>query len=146
MALTAENSYLFDSTVFIEALHRQPVARQIMFEARDKRIPVGYSVITEAELWVGIKPPWTVQEHEILLRPFKRYYINVTIARRGGQLRGLLLAIPQGQRQGLPGLGDCIIAATAEYYGLTVCTRNRSHFEAIQKVAGHSFKLQLYSA
>jgi predicted nucleic acid-binding protein len=143
MIPTPGNKYLFDTTVFLDAIRRRPVARQIMFEARDQQITVGYSILTEAELWAGITGMRTAQEHEILLKPFKRYFLNVTIACRAGQLWA---SIARTKPDTIPDIADCIIAATAEYYAMGVCTRNKNHFSLLEQFSNHSFPLTLYSA
>ncbi|MFM8322412.1 MAG: hypothetical protein ACKOC5_15980, partial [Chloroflexota bacterium] len=57
----------------------------------------------------------------------RRYHLNLTIARRAGEIRGLLLRT----RQPGQALADLIIAATAEYYQANIVTRNIRHFEAL---------------
>lgn len=93
MTLKIGKKYLFDTTVFIHALRGKNTARQLMRQAQFHGISVGYSVITEAELWVGIQfsPLRTEKQHRTVLRPFKRYFINVNIAKRAGELRGKLV-------------------------------------------------------
>jgi predicted nucleic acid-binding protein len=135
MVLTTGNRYLLDTTVFIDSLSGRGVARSILFQAQagseSGALSAGYSVYTEAELWAGIRPPWTVEEHKRLLRPFRRYLLSVSIARRAGDLQARLRATQQA-REPIPQLSNCIIAATGEYYGLTVCTRNSRHFAVFQ--------------
>ena len=130
MDLVPGNSYLFDTTVFIDVLRKHEAARKLYFQGRFYPVSVGYSILTEAELWVGIDEHKfrTVPEHVILLKPFRRYFINVTIARRAGELRRLLRQSNLVNKDQLPALPDCIIAATAEYYNLTVCSKNSKHF------------------
>lgn len=131
--LTAGNKYLLDTTVFINAKRNIGTARQLIFEARTPTIAAGYSIITEAELWFGIRSNnlRTEAEHKILLRPFRRYFVNVAIARRAGLMAG---AIHQKTNKRI--LPDCVIAATAEYYGLIVCTRNTVDFTELSKEFG----------
>jgi predicted nucleic acid-binding protein len=81
--------------------------------------------LTEAELWAGIKASHTPKDYEELLAPFKRYCIDVAIARRAGELSAPLGAT---KVQRIPGIADCILAATAEHHGLTVCSRNTQAF------------------
>jgi predicted nucleic acid-binding protein len=123
-----ENNYLFDTTVFDDFLRGRPIAQQIFSQVRLRNISISYSILTEAELWVGIQGSRTVREHEDLLRLFQRRYINVTIARRAGELRRQLHGV---RHQRIPGMVDCIIAATGEYYGLPVCTRNTKDFSLL---------------
>lgn len=130
MDLKTGNKYLFDTTVYIDALRGRPNGRNLIYQAKFKPISVGYSLITEAELWAGIKGFRTPEQHKILLRPFHRYMVNVTIARRAGFLRMTLDTAQKGQQT--PSIMDCLIAATAEYYGLTVCSANARDFSRFQ--------------
>ncbi len=127
MILTKGIKYIFDTSVFIGALHNYSPARNLMTQAQSHDIPVGYCIVTETELWAGIRGVWTVEQHKRLLRPFDRYFINVTIARRAGELKSKLAqsGIPFNQR---PYLMDCLIAATAEYHHATVCTADKNDF------------------
>jgi predicted nucleic acid-binding protein len=135
MMLSPGNRYLFDTTVFIDERHSKSVARQLISDARTLRLDVGYSIITEAELWVGIRASnlRTEAEHKILLAPFRRFNLNVSIARRAGELRGKLVETKQVERNQPPYLNDCLVAATAEFYGLTICTKNRKDFELFRQ-------------
>jgi tRNA(fMet)-specific endonuclease VapC len=136
------NNYLFDTSVFIDYFRQRPVARQIIFDTRNPQITAGYSIITEAELWAGINKFRTEASHILLLRPFNRYFINVTIARRAGQLKVLIEDSIKGKATATaPGLDDCLIAATAEYNNLTIVTRNTKHFNHF---ANHSINIEFY--
>lgn len=112
----------------------------MLFQARDLRLSVGYSILSEAELWVGITPHPLRNEpvHITLLKPFRRYFVNVSIARRAGTLRRLIKK--QGYEQTL---ADCIIASTAEFNNLIVCTRNARHFELFKQ---YGISVLTYSA
>ncbi|RMF82887.1 MAG: type II toxin-antitoxin system VapC family toxin [Chloroflexi bacterium] len=134
MDLKRGNKYLFDTTVFIGWFRGHSEARKLVHQARFQNIFVAYSIITEAELWAGIRDLRTPEQHIALLKPFHRYFINVTIARRGGELRSLLAqsGIAKGR---VPGIADCIIAATAEYYELTVCSKNTRDFNLFKQYA-----------
>ena len=131
MDLKIGNNYLFDTTVYIDSLRNNPLqkdaVRKLMFQARDNRISVGYSIITEIELWAGIKGLWTVEQHEVLLAPMRRYLLGVRIAKRAGNILSLLA---QAQIKSI-GMADCVIAATAEYHNLILITRNPDDFNAI---------------
>lgn len=133
MDLIAGNRYLFDTSVFIDHFRKRPTARNLYFQARFHSVSVGYSIITEAELWAGIRGYRTVEEHIAILKPFNRYFINVTIARRAGELRRLLETGGVVQKGEGPYIPDCLIAATAEFYGLTVCTRDTRHFDRFRR-------------
>src|SRR5688572_3509929 len=123
---TSGNRYLLDTTVFIDYLRGIPVAKQIIGNTRDPRLTSGYSVITETELWAGMRESDNYRQYLVLLSPYNRYFINLTIARRAGELAHL---IRQSRRwESLPEITDCLIAATAAYHDLTIYTRNEKHF------------------
>ncbi|MDQ7033817.1 MAG: hypothetical protein Q9P01_02980 [Anaerolineae bacterium] len=88
MILKIGSKYLFDTSVFIDAFRKDKDAQSIMFQARFNGTSVGYSIVTETELWVGVMQSrfLTPNRQRVMLRPFKRYFINVTIARRAGEL------------------------------------------------------------
>lgn len=130
MKIDSSRSYLLDTGVWIEIRRGNANIRKFLFNARFHGQSVGYSILTEAELWVGISASKfrTEKEHTDMLRPFKRYMMTVSIARRGGELKRLLKekgSIPLGQR---PFLDDCLIMATAEYYDLVLITLDKADF------------------
>ena len=133
MNLLKGNKYVFDTTVYIDALRGEPKYKQLtqklIFQARFNRIPAGYSIVTELELWRGIKGLWTIEEHEALLRPMRRYPLLVRTAKRAGSIRSLL--DQKAQKNQGPGMFDCVIAATAEYYELVLITRNAKDYQMI---------------
>lgn len=146
MILKTGKKYLFDTTVFIHVLRGKSAARQLIWQAKFHGISVGYSVITEAELWVVIQtsPLRTEKQHRTVLRPFKRYFINVNIAKRAGELRGKLMQAGIIQKTQGPHLDDCLIAATSEYYGLIVVTDNTRDFAQFKKMPTCKVQYQSY--
>lgn len=127
MDLKVGNNYLLDTTVFIDRLRHRPAGKHLIAQAATMHTTIYYSIITEAELWAGIKPPRTEEEHKILLRAFTRIMVNVTIARRAGEYRQYFLQAGLGRKE-TPGLLDCMIAATAKFYNLRLVSRNDRHF------------------
>ena len=127
MALIPETNYLFDTTFFIDAYKNRGDVISVLSQAQSLEIACCYSILTEVELWAyGGMDSEMEQEHKILLKPFQRYFVNVTIARRAGRLRRLL--VQNVGKDAAPGISDCIIAATAEYHNLTLYSRNHRHF------------------
>jgi predicted nucleic acid-binding protein len=137
ITLTHEH-YIFDTTVFIDYLKGRPVAQQILRQAQQNGVHVGYSILTEAELWAGIVGKRTEQEHLRLLRLFTRYNLNVAIARQAGELKARCIAQKGGR---VPSLNDCLIAATADYYGMVVVTRNTSDFSLLHPIPYQTYTL-----
>lgn len=56
--LTADQDYLFDSTVYIDYFRQRPVAMALFQQVREEAINVSYSLVTVAELWSGSNPRW----------------------------------------------------------------------------------------
>lgn len=135
MALTTNKAYLLDSNIFVAALRKNTIARAVLLEGQKSQFNLGYSAITELELWIGIKGRWTVQEHEQLLDPFRAYPFVSDIARRAGTIRRLV-----GTNKDT--LLDCAIAATAEAYDLILITQNVRDYEDMTRKAGVKFAIE----
>ncbi|CAN5609473.1 type II toxin-antitoxin system VapC family toxin [soil metagenome] len=103
---------LIDTDVFIDQLRgavRLP----------DAAAGAWYSVVTRAELFAGR----SAREEAIrtILRPLHEVAVDREIAERAGRLRrSHSLAMP-----------DALVAASALVHGLSLMTRNRRHFAAV---------------
>lgn len=118
--------YLFDTTVFIDFLRgNDNQAKTWMQGALDGNYSAGVSVITDLELWIGVRNNVDEKRHKLLLARFRRFQMNVTIARQSGKL------IQPFFKSDKNCLRDIIIAATAEYYHADLVTRNPAHFRRI---------------
>lgn len=133
MNLIPGNRYLFDTCVYIDLLHGREIGKSLHNQARYAQISVGYSIITEAELWQGIGGLRTEAQHTDILRAYKRYFMNVTVARNAGRFWRELRHVDKLPKQDMPGLADCLIAATAHYYDLRLVTNNTRHFPVFAK-------------
>lgn len=113
--MTKQN-LLFDSTVLVDLYRGQPAVRSYLDSVLDGRIAAHLSVITEAELWRGLRVDET-ERHEALLSLFVRLPLQSAAARQAGAWM---------QRYGSFGLGwvDAFIVATARQAGLAVLTRD----------------------
>jgi predicted nucleic acid-binding protein len=117
--------YLFDSTVLIDYLRGHPSVRSYIEILLEQPRTVVYSVMTEAELWAGVRNQQDEQRHKDALSRMTRLGVTSKIARVAGQLYG------QHKSQGLS-LPDAIIAATAKVKRKTIVTRNTKHFELVR--------------
>jgi predicted nucleic acid-binding protein len=117
--------YLFDTTVLVDNFRGKSVVVPFVQPILDGTATVWFSVITEAELWAGIKSPYERVRYEALLSMMKRIPVTKTIARIAGELYGTY------RHQGLS-LPDALIAATARVYKKTLLTRNIKHFELLR--------------
>lgn len=113
----AENrSLLFDTTALID-LYRGKSGIRPFFEALlDGELTAFVSVVTEAELWRGLRAE-EVERHEALLSGFVPLTLESAAARQAGAWI---------QRHGAAGLGwmDALIVATATQSDLPVLTRD----------------------
>ena len=132
MNLTNGEKYLFDTTVFLDKLHKRPVGERLHFQVRYWNVSAGYSIVTETELWRGIKGLWTEEQHIALLKLYRRYFINVTIARNAGIFYRVMRHDLNMQPTAIPGIGDCLIAATAKFYDLRLVSRNTRHMKLFE--------------
>ena len=111
-----ERELLFDSTVLID-LYRGRVVLRPYLDTLIARDMAGYiSVITEAELWRGLRAD-EVARHEALLALFTCLPLDSMAARQAGAWM---------QRYAARGLGwmDALIVATAQRANLAVLTRD----------------------
>ena len=119
-----QQELLFDSTALID-LYRGQAALQPYLEGLIAGDLAGHiSVITEAELWRGLRAD-EVERHEALLALFTRLPLDSGAARQAGAWM---------QRYESRGLGwmDALIVATARRANLAVLTRDlrlTSHLE-----------------
>jgi predicted nucleic acid-binding protein len=103
---------------------KDAAAASLLQKAWGGAINAGFSVITDYELWFGIRNQKESREHKILLHKLYRYPLTVNVARQAAVIfrtyGNIGISLP-----------DAIIAATALRYGIPVCTRNNKHFKNI---------------
>ncbi len=126
--------YLFDSTVLIDYLRGHSSVHPYIGIILDQPRMVAYSVMTEAELWAGVRDQQDEQRHKDALSRMKRLGVSSKVARMAGGFYG------RHKTQGLS-LPDAIIAATARVYRKTLVTRNTKHFELLRD----EISLEFYS-
>lgn len=112
---------LVDSDVLIAHLRGIGAARDWLVRAR-KNGPLSISVVSIAELVGGMR---SVERREVwrLLSSFRAEPATEIIARRAGEM----MRRYRRSHAGI-GLGDYLIAATAEVKGLQLATLNVRHF------------------
>lgn len=112
---------LVDSDVLIAHLRGIGAARDWLLSTR-KQVPLAISVVSIAELVGGMR---SAERREVwgLLGSFRVEPATEIIARRAGELMRQYRQIHSGI-----GLGDYLVAATADVKGLHLATLNVRHF------------------
>lgn len=112
---------LVDSDVLIAHLRGIGAARDWLLGAR-KQAPLAISVVSVAELVGGMR---SAERREVwrLLGSFRTEPVTEIVARRAGEL----MRRYRRSNSGI-GLGDYLVAATAEVKGLRFATLNVRHF------------------
>ena len=131
----SESHYLFDTGALIDIYHGRERVRPYFNRLLepDDDFAAYVAPITEAELWLGLRPD-ELQRHEALLA----YFIPLPLSSAAGRLAGEWM-----RRFSATGLGwmDALIVATAAVAGLSVLTRDRRLAALLEDEA----KLHLYS-
>jgi hypothetical protein len=113
---------LVDSDVLIAHLRGLPRARDWLRDARETTGPLATSAVSVAEVTGGVRSA----ERSVvwrLLGTLRVEDVNDIVARRAGEL---MREFRRSHRD--IGLGDYLIAATADVRGLTLATLNVRHF------------------
>lgn len=122
-------AYLLDTDWVIDYFNdKEPVSSKIEI-LRDEGI--GISIISLAELYEGVRNSMNPESSEKMLLGFISGVaivgIDEGICRTFGDIRGML------RRKGLLiGDFDLLIASTALYRQIPLCTNNRKHYERIE--------------
>jgi hypothetical protein len=109
---------LIDTDVLIDYMHGYPEA--VVF-VKSVSARAKLSVVTTAEVYSGARAA-EMKQIGAALRLFPQLAVTRQVAVRGGLLRN-----QYAKSQGLK-LGDALIAATAQEYGLELATLNVRHF------------------
>jgi hypothetical protein len=116
---------LVDSDVLIANLRGIPTARDWLLEARMDTGPLAISAVTVTEVAGGMRSPERRQVSR-LLASMQTVPVTERIAWRAAEF----MRAHRRSHQGI-GLGDYLIAATAEVEGLDLATLNVRHFPMI---------------
>lgn len=120
--------YLVDSDWVVDWLAGKSQAVQLLSTLGREGLAI--SLITYGEIYEGIYYGKNPQKSRVIFQQFLRGIdvlpLNRRVMQRFAHIRGEL------RRQGkLIGDPDILIAATTLYHGLTLITRNRSHFQRV---------------
>lgn len=123
--------FIADTDVLIDFLRGTGEAERISIELGTGRLCT--TAVTAFELWAGAKSPPQVAVVETLLGAVAILPLDVSAARRAGEVRREL------ERTGTTiGMADSIIAGIALDHGAILITRNRRHYQRVPglKVSG----------
>ena len=131
--MTKTTELLFDTNALVDIYRGQASIKAHFESILDGSLLPYISVITEAELWRGIKPD-ELERHEILLSQF----ISLPIDSDAARLAGTWM-----QKYASTGLGwmDALISATGKIADLPVLTRDKR----LVNVLSPETKFELYS-
>lgn len=120
---------LVDTDVLIAHLRGLPAARSWLVEARAHYGPLRASCVSLAEILGGKRSPERSAVSQ-LLGSLRWVDVDEVIARRAGQF------MRQYRRShGGIGLGDYVIASTADVHGLSLATLNTRHVPMMPNLA-----------
>ena len=121
MAKTAE--LLFDTNALVDIYRGQTIIKSYFESILDGSLMPYISVITEAELWRGLRPE-EVERHELILSQF----ISLPLDSDAARLAGIWM-----QKYVRSGLGwmDALISATGKIADLPVLTRDKRLVEVL---------------
>jgi len=117
---------LVDSDVLIAHLRGHQAARDWLLATRQGIGPLAVSVVSVTEVAGGMRSPERRQVSR-LLSSMRTFPVTVRIGWRAADL----MRTYRRSHQGI-GLGDYLIAATAEVEGLDLATLNIRHFPMIE--------------
>ncbi len=111
-----------DTTVLIDNLRGNPVARQAIIDASERGERMACSVVTKVEILGGMRAHEEVDIREFL-ETFEWINVDDEIAELAGATANLYM-------RSYPGVGaiDYIIASTAEWFNASLWTLNLKHF------------------
>lgn len=131
MRLNPQSNYLFDTTFFSDLLDQQDMGITIEELERFGEGRSGYSIITLAELCAKTVNDAQLKLRELLLQFFICYHPTENDARQAGEFHRYFLdqhrRNPHSRRLDIPGITDCLIAATSKSHDLIWFTRDARH-------------------
>ena len=127
-------SYLADSTLLLDYYRKSDQAKQYIEKIQSGEITVSISVITEGEIWVGIKNENELFFWMALLEFVERIEVNSEIARKAGEIyKNYGHYMGKENKEDFRFMGDAYIAATCHLLNRTLITRNYKHFKQLEK-------------
>ncbi len=123
--MSGVGKFLYDTDIIIDYLRGNNKAKELLAEDQGKQC---ISVITVAELYVGVRSDKEQEVIEKLTEYFEVVEINKEIAKVGGMFKR------QYAKSHNVLLPDSLIAASAIYYFLELKTLNVKHYPMIENI------------
>ena len=116
--------FIADTDVLIDFLRGAGQAERVHIELDTGRLCT--TAVTAFELWAGARSPQQVAVVETLLGALTILPLDVSGARRAGEVRREL------ERTGISiGMADSLIAGITLEHGAILITRNRKHYQRV---------------
>jgi tRNA(fMet)-specific endonuclease VapC len=126
--------YLADSTLLLDYYRKSDQAKCYIERVKSGDITLSISVITEGEIWVGIKDDRELMYWMALLQLIKSIVVNSDIARKAGEIyKNFGRYIGKGSKNDFRYMGDAYIAATCNLLNKILVTRNYKHFKKLEE-------------
>jgi tRNA(fMet)-specific endonuclease VapC len=128
-------SYLADSTLLLDYYRKSEKAKEFFERFESGDIALSISVITEGEIWVGIKDDRELLFWMALLEFVESVEVNSVIARKAGEVyKSFGRSMGKSRKDDLRFMGDAYIAATCHLLDKTLITRNYKHFKQLEEI------------
>ena len=126
--------YLADSTLLLDYYRKSDQAKHFFDKMISGDINLCISVITESEIWVGIKDYREERYWITLLESIECIEVNSNIAREAGEIYKYYgHYMGKGSVNDFRGMNDAYIAATCSLLNKTLITRNYKHFKQLEE-------------
>lgn len=126
-------SFLADTTLLIDYYRKCEVAKKYFDKLESGEISFSISVITEAEIWCGIKNDNELAFWLAMLDLVKVENVDSSIARKAGEIyREFGHYMGKTKETDYRYMGDAFIAATCSVLNKTLITGNYKHFKQLE--------------
>lgn len=126
-------SYLADTTLLIDYYRKVKSAKQYFEKLEYGEINFSVSVISEAEIWCGIKDDDELLIWLRILELIETLDVTSEIARKAGEIyKEFGHYMGKKSRDDLRHMGDAFIVATCNILNKTLITANRKHFNQLE--------------
>lgn len=124
--------YLADTTLLVDFYRRDGKAKEYIEKHKTGEIELCISVISQTEIWVGIKNEKELLSWIVLLDLIESINIDVDISRKAGELyKNYGHYMGKTKSDDYRFLADVLIAASAQIKNIKILTANKKHFNQL---------------